>query len=350
MISNIVKILVSSAFSFCIGLLITPVLTKYLYQAKMWKKSSVKKSLDGREATITKLLHNDEERKTPRMGGVVVWGSVLVTLLGAALLSLFFPSTVTEKISFLSRNQTLLPFGVLIVTAIIGLLDDYLVCCDRGSHVGGGLSLSKRLIVIFAVAALCAWWFYIKLDMSSIIVPFVGMIPLGIFFIPLFIFFMVGMYSGGIIDGIDGLAGGIFTVMYSSYALIAFYNNQVDLATFCMVIVGGLLAFLWFNIPPARFFLSETGTMALTTTLVVVAFLTGEVGVLPIIALPLVVTSASVVIQLVSKQFRNGKKVFLVSPLHNHFQALGWPAYKVTMRYWIISVFCAVLGIILAFI
>ncbi len=316
----------------------------------MWKKSSVKRSLDGKDTPYSQKIHNDEERKTPRMGGIVVWGSVLVTTIGVATFSLFFPSELTEKISFLSRNQTLLPLAVLLFTSLIGLFDDYLVCNDRGTHIGGGLSLSKRLLVIGLVAIMCAWWFYIKLDMSAIIIPFFGTLPLGIFFIPIFVIFMVGMYSGGIIDGVDGLAGGIFTVMYSSYALIAFYNNQVDLAAFCMVIVGGLLAFLWFNIPPARFFLSETGTMGLTTTLVVVAFLTGQVGVLVIIALPLIVTSLSVVIQLLSKRWRNGKKVFLVSPLHNHFQAIGWPNYKVTMRYWIISVFCAVVGIILVFI
>ena len=136
--------------------------------------------------------------------------------------------------------------------------------------------------------------------------------------------------------------------MFSAYAIIAFANGQYDLSAFCSVVVGGLLAFLWFNIPPARFFNSETGTMGLTCALVVVAFLTNAISVLPIIALLLIVTSASTVIQILSKRYRNGKKVFLVAPLHNHFQAVGWPAYKVTMRYWIISIVCAVFGVILA--
>jgi len=114
------------------------------------------------------------------------------------------------------------------------------------------------------------------------------------------------------------------------------------------VLVGGLLAFLWFNIPPARFYMSETGTMALTITLVVVAFLTKQVLILPIIALPLVISSGSSIIQLLSKRFRNGKKVFLVAPLHHHFQALGWPATKVVMRYWVIGIICAAMGIIIA--
>nr|MBA3550801.1 phospho-N-acetylmuramoyl-pentapeptide-transferase [Patescibacteria group bacterium] len=165
---------------------------------------------------------------------------------------------------------------------------------------------------------------------------------------------VMALYSGGVIDGIDGLSGGVFASMFFAYGGIAFYQQQIDLAAFCAVLVGTILAFLWFNIPPARFYMSETGSMSLTITLAVVAFMTdalvGGYGflVLPIIALPLLVTSASVIIQLLSKKFRDGKKVFRVAPLHHHFEAIGWPAYKVTMRYWIISIICAVLGMILA--
>jgi phospho-N-acetylmuramoyl-pentapeptide-transferase len=190
------------------------------------------------------------------------------------------------------------------------------------------------------------WWFFAKLGVTSIFIPTLGALNLGALFIPVFIIFMIGLYSGGIIDGVDGLAGGVFSIMYAAFATIAFYNNQIDIAAFCMAISGGLLAFLWFNIPPARFFLSETGTMGLTTTLVVVAFLTDSVFVLPIIALPLIVTTLSSLIQILSKKYR-GKKVFLVAPLHNHFQAMGWPAAKVTMRYWVISMLSAITGVII---
>ncbi len=344
---DVFKIFFPSAISFIIGILITPVISGYLYKYKMWKKSGVSKALGGGEATITKSLHNDEERKTPRMGGIVVWGSVFLTVSLIWLISRFFPGSFTNKLDFLSRNQTWLPLFTLITTSLAGLLDDYLVVSDKGGYVGGGLSLAKRLSIVVLVSLVGAWWFYFKLGLTSFFIPFLGQIDLGLFFIPVFILFMIGIYSGGIIDGVDGLAGGVFSVMYASYALIAFFNNQVDLSALCMVIVGGLLAFLWFNIPPARFFLSETGTMGLTTTLVVIAFLVNGVGVLPIIALPLIVTSLSSIIQIGSRRLREGKKVFKVAPLHNHFQAIGWPAYKVTMRYWIISVFFAVLGIII---
>ncbi len=340
MITDAVKILVPAAFTFIVGMLITPYISDFLYRHGMWKKTSVQKTFDGQVATISQKLHNDEGRKTPRMGGVVVWGSVLI--------STFILWGVGNKISFLSRNQTWLPFFTLIATALVGLLDDYLVCRDAGGYVGGGLSLRKRLFAVFLISLVGAWWFYSKLEVTSILIPYIGQLQLGLVFPLLFVCFMIGIYSGGIIDGIDGLAGGIFAIMFSAYGIISFYNNQIDLAAFCMSIVGGLLVFLWFNIPPARFYLSETGTMALTTTLVVVAFLTEEVAVLPIIALPLIVTSASSLIQILSKKFRNGKKVFLVAPLHNHFQAKGWPPYKVTMRYWVITMVLATIGILIA--
>ena len=143
--------------------------------------------------------------------------------------------------------------------------------------------------------------------------------------------------------------------MFAAYGGIAFYQQQIDLAAFCATIAGGILAFLWFNIPPARFYMTETGTMGLTITLTVVAFMTDTLGggygllVLPIIALPLVITVLSNIIQIASKKFR-GKKVFLVAPLHHHFEAIGWPSYKVTMRYWVFSLVCAILGISLALI
>jgi len=182
-----------------------------------------------------------------------------------------------------------------------------------------------------------------------------GELYLGPIFILLFLGTALFIYAGGVIDGLDGLAGGVFATMFAAYAGIAFYQQQIDLAAFCATVAGGILAFLWFNIPPARFYMSETGTMGLTITLTVVAFMTDRLGegygflVLPIIALPLVITVFSNIIQVFSKKFR-GKKVFLVAPLHHHFEAIGWPAYKVTMRYWIFSLVCALLGITLALI
>jgi len=346
---DIIKIFAPTTIAFIIGMLITPVISNYLYKHKMWKKKSVSASTDGGVTTITQKLHNDEEKKTPRMGGVVIWASALITIFIFWLGSVI-DGPVMAKLNFLSRNQTWLPIFTLIVGAVIGLIDDYYSVTERYDQKGGGLSSKKRLLAIFIISIICAWWFYAKLQMTEIIIPFFGIWDAGLIFIVFFIIVSLGTYSGGVIDGIDGLSGGVFGIIFSAYGFIAFIQNQIDLAAFCFVLVGGILAFLWFNIPPARFYMSETGTMALTITLVIVAFLTKQVLILPIIAFPLVISSASSIIQLLSKRFRNGKKVFLVAPLHHHFQALGWPASKVVMRYWVIGIIFASLGIIIALI
>ncbi len=189
--------------------------------------------------------------------------------------------------------------------------------------------------------------------MTGIGIPGDGTLELGAFIIPLFILITLGLYAGGIIDGIDGLAGGVLSSAFMAYAGIAYLQGQFDIAAFSATVTGAILAFLWFNIPPARFWMTETGTMGLTMTLAVVAFMTDTLGngygvaALPIIAFPLVVTVISNVIQVASKKLR-GKKVFRIAPLHHHFEAIGWPAYKVTMRYWIISIVCAVVGMTVA--
>lgn len=346
---DIIKIIAPAALAFVTGILITPIVAHYLYTYRCWKKKSVLVATDGAAATISARLHNDEERKTPRMGGIVVWGSALITTLVFLFLS-YIDGAMGDKLNFLSRNQTWLPFFTLLVGALIGLVDDYMTVSERYDHIAGGLSAAKRIILVTLVGAVGAWWFYTKLDVSTIIVPFWGILDIGIWFVPFFIIVMLASYSGGFIDGLDGLSGGVFAAIFSAYGIIAFAQNQIDLAAFCFMLVGALMAFLWFNIPPARFFMSETGIMALTMTLAVVAFLTQQVLVLPIIAFLLVATSASSIIQLASKKLRNGKKVFLVAPLHHHFQALGWPAHKVVMRYWVLAMMFAAVGVIIALI
>jgi len=155
---------------------------------------------------------------------------------------------------------------------------------------------------------------------------------------------MVACWAGGIIDGLDGLAGGVFASIFGAFTIIAFSQGKADLATFCAVISGTLFAFLWFNIPPARFYMGETGILGLTTVLSVVAFLTDSVFVLPIIGGLLVVEVLSVIFQLLSKKFRK-KKIFLSTPIHHHFEAIGWPSYKVTMRFWIVGIVLAIIGV-----
>ena len=349
MILNVLKVFGLSSFAFFLAVFLTPILTHYLYKYKMWKKKARNEALGGGETPIFNQMHKDKEVGTPRMGGILVWAIALIIILLFFFISKIFPSDLTNKLNFLSRGQTWLPLFTLITASLIGLIDDVLQVRGKGSYTAGGMSLAKRILIVIVIGLIGAWWFYAKLEVSSIIVPFLGEINLGLLFIPIFVLAMLAMFSGGVIDGIDGLSGGIFAAIFSAYAGIAFFQNQIDLAAFCAVITGGLLAFLWFNIPPARFYMGETGILGLTTTLTVVAFLTKSVIVLPIIAFPLLAASGSVIIQLISKKYFH-RKVFLVAPIHHHFEALGWPSYKVTMRFWVISVILALIGMVIALI
>ena len=355
---GIVKIFIPAVVAFLVGISITPAITNWLYRNKMWKKKAGKLDITGKEAVIFNELHKDKEINTPRMGGIVIWLSAFITISLIWIISKVFGGEVATKIDFLSRNQTWIPLTTLLFGALVGLIDDLLEIRASDKGFSKGMSLKKRLAIVGMIGLLVGSWFYFKLDVSTIGLPFGHALYVGMFIIPLFAIVMIAIYSGGVIDGIDGLAGGIFAIIFTAYAGIAYIHGQgqVNLAAFCAMIVGAILSFLWFNIPPARYYMSETGSMALTITLTVVAFMTDALGggygliVLPIIAFPLIATSLSNIIQVTSKKMRNGKKVFRVAPIHHHFEAIGWPSYKVTMRYWVIGVIFAIVGMILALI
>ena len=348
------KVLLPAVISFLIGILIAPTIGAFLHRNKLWKKKNVKKTIDGKEATITASIHNDEKFPVPRMGGAVVWISVFATALIFWLISKVHPTEITEKMDFISRNQTWLPLFAMFVGAVVGAIDDLLVVEAFGSklnsYVGGGLSFPIRLLAVSSLGVFAGWWFYSKLGVDYIYIPFYGNVVLGGFlFILFFVVVTLATFSTGVIDGVDGLSGGVMSAVFTAYGMIAYAHGQVNISALCFVIVGGLIAFLWFNIPPALFYLTETGMLALSLALSVIAFLTNAVMYLPIIAFPLLVTSLSVILQLIWKKFFK-RKLFLVAPLHHHFQAKGWPAYKVAMRYWIVSYMCAMLGVIISFI
>ena len=160
------------------------------------------------------------------------------------------------------------------------------------------------------------------------------------------------MYASGVLTVLRP-AGGVFAAIFSAYAGISLIQMQYDLAAFCASVVGGLMAFVWFNVPPARFWMTETGSMALTLSLATVVFMTDALGdgngvsLLLIVGLPLVITVLSNILQ-ISYRKHTGKKLLRIAPLHHHFEAIGWPSYKVTMRYWIVSVMCALIGVAIA--
>ena len=354
--SDIIKVFIPATASFAIGILCAPLLTHYLFKYKVWKKTTGKTALDGTPAVefekLRTTVHTGTETRTPRMGGILIWTSVAIVTLGVWSLARFVPTPLTEKFDFLSRSQTWIPFVTLIAGGLMGFMNDLFDIQPSGER---GLSLRTRLLFVTIVSGLVGWWFYAKLGMTAIGIPGDGTLTIGALIIPLFIIVSLGIYAGGVIDGIDGLSGGVFGSAFMAYAGIAYFQNQIDLAAFSATLAGAILAFLWFNIPPARFWMTETGTMGLTMTLTVIAFMTdtpGEgygIAALPIIAFLLVITVLSNIIQVASKRFF-GKKIFRIAPLHHHFEAIGWPSYKVTMRYWIISIVLAIVGMTVALI
>lgn len=346
LIFAVIKVLGTSAVATVIALLWSPLLINFLYKHRLWKKTARVKAMSGEDAVVFNSLHKERETKVPRMGGLVIFVTVVALALVLYFISLLFPNSWLAQFNFLSRSQTWLPLFTLVAASLFGLLDDISAISDSGSYVGGGMSFKKRLIIVVLIGLAGALWFFYKLQWDVISVPLLGEFSIGIWYIPLFVAVMVACWSGGVIDGLDGLAGGSFASIFGAFTIIAFSQGKVDLATFCAVITGTLFAFLWFNIPPARFYMSEVGSLGLVVTISVVAFLTDSVVVLPIIAGLLVVEVGSVIIQLLSKKFRK-KKIFLSTPIHHHFEAVGWPAYKVTMRAWIVGIVLAIIGVVI---
>jgi phospho-N-acetylmuramoyl-pentapeptide-transferase len=344
---NVIKIFLPAILSFIIGILITPIATHFFFKYKMWRKISRDKNIPIR-GDFQKIHDEKSELSTPRTGGMIIWISVLLTIFLIWFFDQILQNDLSSKLYFISREQTLLPFFTLIFASLVGLGDDFLQIFGKGKWSKDPIFLRYlKIVIIIILGLLIGWWFFSKLGISSLYIPWYGFISLGYLFIPFFIIVMLAMWSSSVIDGVDGLSGGVIASIFLSYAIISLLNNQINLSAFSAVITGAILAFLWFNIPPARFYMGESGMIGLTVTISVLAFLTDTVLLLPIIAFPLFITSLSNVIQIGSKKLRNGKKVFRLAPLHHHFEAMGWSKYKVTMRYWIIGIMTSVTGIII---
>ncbi len=348
---DILKIIGPTVITFIAGILITPFFTKYFYKYKMWKKSPRTEAGDITSGEFKEIHNTAQEISTPRVGGVIIWVSVLLTVCSIYLFSLFFSWQWLTEFNFFSRSQTLVPLGAFFFAACVGLIDDLLQISGQGTYAKDSLVYRRvKIVFVTLIGLTIGLWFFNKIDISSIHIPFGGSWELGIWFIPFFIVVMLATFSTSVIDGLDGLAGGVMATCFAAYSVIAFFSNQADIAALCGAITGGILAFLWFNIPPARFYMGETGMLALTVALTVIAFLTDSVLLLPLIALPLVLTSLSVIIQVTVYKLFNKRRAFIVAPLHHHFQALGWTREKVVMRYWIVSVVCSITGVIIYFI
>ncbi|MFW5888662.1 MAG: phospho-N-acetylmuramoyl-pentapeptide-transferase, partial [Patescibacteria group bacterium] len=337
----IISILLLSTLAFIFTLGWTPFLTHFLYKHKIGKQIR-----DNGETPVFSKLHAHKSG-TPTMGGILIWATLLVFIVFFYYFDLFTSHPALETLNFFSRKETLLPLGALLATALVGIVDDWLDVRGKGVWGGGGLNMKHRLLIYTFIALVGAWWFYFKLDWTVLHIPFWGNFEIGWWYIPFFVLVIVGTaFSVNETDGLDGLAGGVLMTSYASFAVISFMLGRFDLAVFCGVIMGALLAFLWFNITPARFYMGDTGAMSLGVTLGIIAMLTNSALLLPVIGFVFLLESLSVIVQVLSKKIFK-KKIFHSAPFHHHLQAVGWSEAKIVMRFWVVAGVSAFVGIII---
>lgn len=330
--SNIGYELILALGAFLLSMFLTPIYTTFAYKHKLWKRQ---KSVDvtGAELTVMNKLHKDKiKRHFPTMAGMIMLVTVPVVLIAC---------------NCLNRGQTWLPIAAFVGGGLIGFIDD--VINLFGKNAAAGLRAPVKFAMITALGVALGWFFAVKLGWTSVTVPFVGAINIGVVgMIVLFAFAVVATGNAvNISDGLDGLAGGLAMLAYGSYGVIALLQEQWFLAGFCFIVLGALLSYIWFNVYPARFMMGDTGSFALGAGLGVVAMMTNSFLLLPVIGVLFVVEAGSSLIQICSKKFFH-RKIFVSAPLHHHLQAKGWEESKVVMRFWIIGGVTAMLGIFLA--
>lgn len=314
---------------FVMTMVLTPIYTTLAYKYQWWKKPR-EATVTGEKAKIFNKLHAEKHsRNIPTMAGIIFLTSVILITL----------------IANLSREQTWLSLAAFAAAGLVGLIDDIINLRGSGKGVAG-LPSRLKFGLITAIALACSFYFYAKLDVDSINIPFFGDLMLGWLVIPLFAFVIVGTANAvNISDGLDGLAGGLASSAFGAYAIIAFVDQRYGVAAFCMTILGALLSYTWFNIFPARFFMGDVGSFSLGMALGVVAIITNTIFILPIIGIIFVAEAGSTMLQVASKKLRNGKKIFKIAPVHHHFEAIGWPETKVTMRFWIVGQVAGIVGL-----
>ncbi len=318
--------------SFLFSMVLTPFYTHFAYKYKFWKKQK-QTTVDGKALPIMSKLHAHKFKHVfPTMAGLV--GVIAVT--------------AVTWIFNLDRGQTWLPIVGFLGGALVGVIDDAINVFGSG-HGAAGLRGPVKFILISVVGLAMGWFFAEKLGWTSILIPFIGNIQVGSFIMILIFAFSVVATSNAvnISDGLDGLSGGLAMMTYGAYGAIALFQGQMLLFGFCLTVIGWLLSYIWFNVPPARFMMGDTGSFALGAGLGVVAMMTNSFLLLPVIGLPFVIEAGSSLLQLISKQFFH-RKIFISAPLHHHLEALGWGEAKVVMRFWIIAGVCAILGVFVA--
>jgi len=338
-ISQVVKIFTLGGMSTVLSFMIAPLVLKFLLKNKIYKQ--IRQDPD---APIFTAIH-EKKGGTPTMGGMIFWLVTFFIAFTVLILSFIFGG-IWNFFNFVTREQTILILGSMMLAALIGIVDDIFNIYRIGPK-GGGLPMKVRLILHTLIASIGAWWFYVKLEWDILYVPFVGNVHLGLWYIPFFIFIIVGTaFAMNETDGLDGLAGGVSFMALIPYIAIAFLLGRFDLASLLAVVMGGVLAFLWYNIHPAKFFMGDTGSMTLGILFGFLAMYTNTALFLPLFLFIPFFEALSVIIQMFSKKFLK-RKIFLSTPIHHTFEAIGWPETNVTMRFWLMQGMAMIFGLLI---
>ena len=296
----------------------------------------------GKIIRVEEPSHHAVKMGTPTMGGVMFIVPVLLLtgLLNAVALIGFAQSGVGRSV--------LLPMLVMVAYGTLGAVDDWQGI--RGKRKGEGMRARTKFIVQVILGLGAAWVLKFMLGVPDMFVPGIkGFFDLGWWYVPIAAFSIVSMSNAvNFTDGLDGLAGLIAATAFAGYGMIALNQNQVYLARYCFTLVGAMFGFLWFNVHPAELIMGDTGSLALGSTLAVVALMTSQWVVLPIIAIIPLSEMLSVVIQIAYFRATHGKRFFKMAPIHLHFELLGWSETQVVQRFWLIGLLAAMVGVGLA--
>jgi phospho-N-acetylmuramoyl-pentapeptide-transferase len=315
-----VRALMLGAMAFVMSVVVGQPLVEFLRRRGLGKEISS----DGPASHSTKM-------GTPTMGGVLIFAMAL-------------PITLAANI--VDRLSILLPLGTIVAAGLLGLVDDLRTIVGRART---GLNKRLKVLLLTALGLTAALVLYFALDVQDVKIPWAGEFDLGPGYIPLAVLTIVFTTTAvAITDGLDGLAGGTSALAFLAYGIIALLQEQTYLATFCFTVVGATAGFLWYNSYPAKVFMGDTGALALGSSLAVVALMTGHWLLLPIIGIVFVLEGLSDVIQIGYFRLTGGKRIFRMSPLHHHFELLGWSEPQVVMRFWLLGIVGSLLGVSLA--
>ncbi|MEA2532076.1 MAG: phospho-N-acetylmuramoyl-pentapeptide-transferase [Thermomicrobiales bacterium] len=279
--------------------------------------------------------HTIEKTGTPTMGGLMIAFTVVL---------------LTAVFNLAGRLSMLLPIGVLLAAGFLGAIDDRMNLVG-GAKTGMTARFKFAWLTVFGVVAACILHFPepFGLGLHHIYVPFLARYDISWFYLPIAAFSIIAMANGvNLADGLDTLAAGLAAIAFVAYGIIAYRQGQIGVVTFCFTMVGSLMGFLWFNAHPAQVFMGDTGALAIGAALATAAFMTGQWLLLPVVGFVFVAETLSVILQVLYFKATKGKRIFKMTPLHHHFELIGWSETQVTMRFWMVGMMAGLLGVALA--